>query len=363
MGQKNSSGAAHYALCLHFGTGFDEDLEDAADHYIFPSEAKSKVIIQNSCRCLRSVNQVRTYKSRSRERPVEPEEPPTSRIRSRQFHISPLMAEYQFSNPIPMKGFKLGTGKFADVTMGNDPQPKTRIAVKHLKKSSSRATLISEVDSLVNLNHPRIIRILGWSDCTGSSGGEIYLEFAENGTLQSLLESLCFRNLPAPKAATVKAGLICDIVMGMRYVHFRGIIHRDLKPSNILIDQNGRVKISDFGISRPESAGGPWSDGVGAVGYAAPEQSSRNIRHTTKTDVFAFGLVLYEILTGHRVFPSSGAPYPIIERLRSKQFPVVPEAFGVLMQRLVCRCLEVDQGNRPSFEDIFREFEAVDFKI
>jgi serine/threonine protein kinase len=151
--------------------------------------------------------------------------------------------------------------------------------------------------------------------------------------------------------------------MGMRYVHAQDILHRDLKPSNILLDKDWRAKISDFGLSRPISADGPPTENTGTVCYAAPEQLSPNSPHTTKTDVFSFGLVLYEIISGAPVFARDEPWMNIVRRLRSRQFPVVLETFGSLMQSLIPRCWSNDPQNRPSFQDILTEFQAADFRI
>jgi serine/threonine protein kinase len=219
-----------------------------------------------------------------------------------------------------------------------------------------------EVESLVKLRHPRIIRILRWALGGDSSGGEIHMEFAENGSLRSLLDSIRERKV-SPMTATRKARIICDIVMGMRYVHRQGIIHCDLKPPNILLDENWRAKIGDFGVSRPVSAQGPMTGNAATLGYAAPEQIYEEVAHTTKTDVFAFGLVVYEIVSGDRVFGEFEPSCRILERLRDRRFPAIPASFGNVLQNLIVRCWAADQRARPSFEQILKIFQVEDFRI
>jgi serine/threonine protein kinase len=151
--------------------------------------------------------------------------------------------------------------------------------------------------------------------------------------------------------------------MGMRHAHGHGVIHRDLKPCTILLDENWRAKIGDFGLSRPESAEDPMTGDTGTVGYAAPEQLYEDGELTTKTDVFAFGLILYEIITGERVFGEYEPLMTIVKRLRRRQFPAVPEEFGSLMQSLIVRCWAADQRERPSCDAILNEFQEADFRI
>jgi serine/threonine protein kinase len=216
---------------------------------------------------------------------------------------------------------------------------------------------------LVNLNHPCVIRIIGWSDGAHSNWGEIHLEFAPNRSLKDLL-NLARRGVPTLLENPTEIGrLVCSLVLGMRYIHSREIIHRDLKPANILFEEDWRPKISDFGVSRPESAEGPPTSDTGTVWYAAPEQLVEGVRHTMKTDVFSFGYVLYEIITGKAVFGPPESVMGVLKRIRARDLPTLPDQFGDLMQGLIRRCWSKSPRDRPSFEAIFREFEQSNFAI
>jgi serine/threonine protein kinase len=156
--------------------------------------------------------------------------------------------------------------------------------------------------------------------------------------------------------------VICDVVLGMRYIHSRGILHRDLKPSNILLSGSFRGVITDFGLSRFESREGAWTGDVCTIRYATPEQLSDCV-HTTKLDVFAFGLVLYEIIGNVPVFGRQDTDLDVARRLRSRDLPEVPGEFGPLMQTLIRRCWSWDPSTRPSFDDMFKELESAGFAI
>jgi hypothetical protein len=359
--QRAPAGVAHYALCVHFGSVFYEDLESAADYYGLASDLKSSVITRNSFRCFRGLNAASPWKRRNAA--AEPEKPPLPVKPHQRSELSRLMETYRTDKYTPIEGPRLGIGGFGTVTLRPDPITHERIAVKHLSLGTDRVHLIREVESLVRLRHPRIIRILQWADGTVSKGGEIHMELAPNGNLRTLLESAGSGKSGPLTSATGKARIICDIAMGMRYVHAHGIMHRDLKPSNILMDENWRAKIADFGLSRHESADGQTSGDTGTIGYAAPEQLDEDVGCTTKTDVFAFGLITYEIITGEKVFGESEPSRNIVRRLRARQFPPVPDSFGTLMQSLIRRCWAADPRTRPSFDEMVKEFQAAGFQV
>jgi serine/threonine protein kinase len=139
----------------------------------------------------------------------------------------------------------------------------------------------------------------------------------------------------------------------MKYVHSQGIIHRDLKPANILLDADCRGLICDFGASRWTSDEDFPSPHEGTFAYAAPEQWEPKRRYTPKVDVFAFGLIAYEIITGRRVVRST----------RSSKMPDVPLTSGPVPQDLIRRCWSLRPSERPSFEAILNEFNRSGWQI
>jgi serine/threonine protein kinase len=247
---------------------------------------------------------------------------------------------------------------YGDVRRVNDPKnPERKIAVKRSFRPDDQWVFIQEIEILVKLRHPCVIEIYGWSP-GDSKTIEIQMQYAENGSLSRHLtrrQSGIVRSFGNP---TRKAQLICDLVLGMRHVHSRRIIHRDLKPANILIDANWRGLIGDFGWSRSMSATGRPTPEAGTWLYAAPEQLRPGYRYDEKVDVFAFGLIAYEIIGDHPAFPAG----------RSTTMPTLPtasdtDAFGALMGTLLPRCWSVCPGDRPYFQEIFAAFEACRFAI
>jgi serine/threonine protein kinase len=139
-------------------------------------------------------------------------------------------------------------------------------------------------------------------------------------------------------------------------------IHRDLKPSNILINERGEALIADFGTSRSEYDTGTVSGDTGTVNYAAPEMYKEE-PYTNKVDVFSFGVVLYEILVGRRVFPISEPPFVVMKSVLGGEMPVIPDRVGNVMKSLISRCWSLKAEGRPSFDDILNVFQTKKFKI
>jgi serine/threonine protein kinase len=156
---------------------------------------------------------------------------------------------------------------------------------------------------------------------------------------------------------------MCGIALGMKFVHSNGIIHRDLKPGNIMINTRGEALIGDFGVCQFESDDHTLNWDCGTARYAAPELFCEGTICTTKVDVFGFGLVLFEILTGRAAFPSSMAILAAVAKIRYGRMPPIPDECGKYMQGLITRCWSRNPEHRPSFDEIIREFKEVEFSI
>jgi serine/threonine protein kinase len=230
--------------------------------------------------------------------------------------------------------------------------------------------LLWELEALVKLNHPCILRVLGFvlpnrSGCADISAplAEIHTEYAENGSLESVLKRVKEGTIPAFWNPTRVGIIICGIVLGMRFVHSSGFIHRDLKPGNILLNQHNEALIADFGATRPDQDNHTPTPETGSVHYAAPEQFQDEFECTKKVEVFAFGSIVYEILVGSAVFPSSMEPFPVIRVLLKGKMPIIPDKCGTIMQNLIPRCWSINPEKRPSFDEILNEFQAANMEI
>jgi serine/threonine protein kinase len=145
-----------------------------------------------------------------------------------------------------------------------------------------------EAATLAKLSHPNIVTVHDF----GETGGLFYIvmEYVDGVNLRDLLRD----GKLEPKQALAIVPPICE---ALQYAHDKGIVHRDIKPENLLLDRDGRIKIADFGIAKLIGASG---DLAGTPPYMAPEQSGAKPEVDHRADIYALGVVLYEMLTGER---------------------------------------------------------------
>jgi serine/threonine protein kinase len=277
-----------------------------------------------------------------------------------------MLADY-VTNPIGSgSGLDIGGGGSSKVRLARDPETRKPIVIKYIPFSDparDRMTFMREIESLVALNHPCVLRIVHWARPGEKGCGEIHTEYAEEGSLEDVLGRLKRKTEKIDWSPTQIGIAICDMVLGMRYVHSQGIVHRDLKPSNVFIRGNGRALIGDCGSSRFESDEGTLTATSTTCYYAAPELFDEDAILTPAVDVWAFGLILYEVFAGSAVFPISLSPFDIIRQLRRHQRPTIPTACGDYMVHLIGRCWSDNPSRRPSFGGILREFREMGFAI
>jgi serine/threonine-protein kinase len=218
----------------------------------------------------------------------------------------------------------IGTGGFSKVHLETNPETDQKFAVKQIfSYGYEEPQFMREIETLIKLNYPCVVRILGFNLPPLTQFAEIQMEYAQNGSLDSVLKKFRSRSIPSFWDPTGIGIIICGIVLGMRFVHSQGFIHRDLKPSNILINEMGYAMIADFGTSRSECDDCTSTGDTGTVHYAAPEMY-KEVGITNKVDVFSFGLILYEILVARPVFRISKAPLRVMKMILGGEMPMIP---------------------------------------
>src|SRR6202050_1679110 len=191
----------------------------------------------------------------------------------------------------------LGTGASAHVFLAEDVSLQRHVAVKVLQPglATDEAFLKrfrAEARSVASLNHPHVLRVFDWGEDT--DGPYLVLEYLGGGSLRDLLARA--HHLSHSQAASLGT----QVAQGRAYAHARGLVHRDIKPANLLFDEEGRVRVADFGVARA-LAEAAWTEPAGAmVGtarYISPE-AAEGKPVDGRADVYSLALVLYEAVTG-----------------------------------------------------------------
>jgi serine/threonine protein kinase/beta-lactam-binding protein with PASTA domain len=191
----------------------------------------------------------------------------------------------------------LGTGASAHVFLAEDVSLQRHVAVKVLQPglATDEAFLKrfrAEARSVASLNHPHVLRVFDWGE--DQDGPYLVLEYLGGGSLRDLLD----RDIRLSLSQAAQLGT--EVSQGLAYAHLRGLVHRDIKPANLLFDEEGRVRVADFGVARA-LAEAAWTEPAGAmVGtarYISPE-AAEGKPVDGRSDVYSLALVLYEAVTG-----------------------------------------------------------------
>ena len=243
----------------------------------------------------------------------------------------------------------IGRGGMGEVYRARDLRLKRDVAIKTLPSGFAGdrdriARFEREARAASALNHPNIVSVHD----IGTEGGVSFIvsELVEGETLARLIQR---GPLPLRKLIEVSTQ-ICD---GLAAAHTAGVIHRDLKPGNIMLTRDGRVKILDFGLARQDHAPGVDSTtmdashpGVimGTPGYMSPEQV-RGEPTDARSDIFSFGVILYEMASGKRAF-TGGSSVEVMNSILKDEPPELPPASPPALDRIIRRCIEKQPARR-----------------
>jgi serine/threonine-protein kinase len=261
----------------------------------------------------------------------------------------------------------LGVGGMGQVYRARDVELQRDVALKVLPPEVADdpdrlARFAREARVLASLSHPNIAAIYGVARGDGMHG--LVLELVEGETLSDRLTTARHSSRPMHQgtggvAVREALSIARQIALALEAAHERGIVHRDLKPANIRITSNGTVKVLDFGLAKAmdsataHGASNPahtelTSAGVilGTMAYMAPEQA-KGQPVDRRADLWAFGCVLFELLTGHRAFDDDSLAAVLLKIVSEEpDWHALPAATPAALRRLLRRCLEKDPKRR-----------------
>jgi protein kinase-like protein len=267
-------------------------------------------------------------------------------------------SDRRFDDPVSLQGKtvgpyqvleKVGEGSTGIVYKARDTRLGRFVILKvlpHALMGDSEATrrFLQEARYLSTLKHPNIVTVYGIEEIGQTLA--LVMEYVEGGTLSARFNQ---GPLPAPLAK----GYALQIASALAAAHALGIIHRDLKPSNILLAKGDVLKVVDFGLAK---GGSPMAEGasafgrtrpgmiLGTVGYMSPEQA-RGEMVDGRSDIFSFGVLLYEMLSGLRAFGGASSIETMAAVLRDP-VPTLGKSVPEALKRIVQRCLEKDPEAR-----------------
>jgi tetratricopeptide (TPR) repeat protein len=249
----------------------------------------------------------------------------------------------------------IGEGGMGAVYEAQQEQPRRTVALKVIKSAWANAELLrrfeQESEALARLQHPGIAQVYEAGAADTESGPQPYfaMEFIHG---QTLCEYAAAHHLSTPARLEIMMK-ICDAV---QHAHQRGIIHRDLKPGNILVDETGQPKILDFGVARMTDADAQATRQtdlgqlVGTLAYMSPEQVLADpLELDTRSDVYALGVILYELLAGRLPYALSRKLHEAMQTIRETDPARLSSISGNYrgdIETIVAKALEKDKARR-----------------
>src|SRR5438552_4230395 len=223
-----------------------------------------------------------------------------------------------FSNRYEIQS-EIAQGGMAEVYLARDQLLNRPVAMKALFPEYAREPSFverfrREAQAAANLNHPNIVAIYDWGQEDGTYF--IVMEYVEGRALRDLIRS------EAPLDPNQAAEITAEIASALAFAHRNGVVHRDVKPGNVLLTQSGTVKVTDFGIARAGTSDGLTQTGsvMGTATYFSPEQA-QGLPVDGRSDVYALGVVLYEMVTGVAPFTAESPVSVAYKHVREDPVP------------------------------------------
>ncbi|MDB4884079.1 MAG: protein kinase, partial [Gemmatimonadetes bacterium] len=253
-------------------------------------------------------------------------------------------------------GHEVGRGGMARVYLAHDIKHDREVAIKviraEISASLGRDRFLREIGIAARLRHPNILPLYD----SGEANGSVYFVMPFEGGPSLSVRLVRDGPLPISEALSV----LRDVARALQYAHAQGVVHRDIKPDNILLS-GGAAVVMDFGIAKalsasiPQASGGPASGTLSQLGtslgtpaYMAPEQAAGDPATDHRADLYAWGVVAYELLAGRHPFAGHTSPHALMAAHFSETPAPLPETIPRALAALVMRCLAKAPAQRPA---------------
>jgi beta-lactam-binding protein with PASTA domain/tRNA A-37 threonylcarbamoyl transferase component Bud32 len=247
---------------------------------------------------------------------------------------------------------RLGSGGMAEVYCAQDLQLGRKVALKILyRRFAEDAEFVErfrrEASSAAGLQHQHVVAVYDRGEYDGTY--YIAMEYLEGRSLKTIVQQ------EAPLDPDRAIDLTIQVLRAARFAHRRGIIHRDLKPHNVIVDADGRAKVTDFGIARAGASDMTQTGSImGTAQYLSPEQAQGHAV-SAASDIYSIGIILYELLTGRVPFEGESAVTVALKQVNER--PTPPSAYNPAvtpeLEEAVMRALEKDPARRYPDADAF----------
>ena len=262
------------------------------------------------------------------------------------------MREKRFGGRYRIRGL-IGEGGMASVYVAVDETLDRKVAIKIMhsrlsKDAGLRERFRLEAKTLSGIDHPNIVRIYDYS---GDESNQLWIvtEILRGSNLAQYIEKRGKQYLHHVVATLI----VTEVAKALAHAHSKGVIHRDIKPENIMILEDGRIKIVDFGIAKDTNRNNMTITGtfMGSPSYMPPEQI-RGAETNFKSDIYSLSIMYYEITTGHLPFTGNSTPEIINKIMEAKYIEPIQLKSSIpeIVNLLICRGMQSDPSNR--FRDI-----------
>lgn len=249
----------------------------------------------------------------------------------------------------------IGIGGFAEVFLGKWEGNEVAIKQLHMKSFSTslHQDFLHEAEILAKCRHPSIVTFFGIS--TQEHCFQLILEYLPRGNLFQNLSDASIK-IPIP----LRIQIALDIARGLKYLHFLDIVHKDLKSMNVLLTNDWKAKITDFGLARIklETQATSTHHKAASIRWCAPEVFRRNASRTKESDIWSLGLVFWEISSRKIPFAEEVNETIVINFIKDGEKEVIPDDCPSFLSTIMQKCWSMNPLDRPDASQIVSMFES-----